>query len=69
MAGTIRLSDTEACSDLALLERVAAGIRALGTDVVPGPPTAGDREYICRELGRAVERLRCAGIDVARYAG
>lgn len=69
MAGTIRLSDTGPCSDLALLERVAAGIRALGAEVVPGPPTAEDREIICRELGRAVERLRSFGIDVARYAG
>ncbi|WP_280397335.1 hypothetical protein [Nocardia carnea] len=66
MAGTVGLLDTEPCSDLELLTRVAAGIRALSPDVVRGLPTSEDRDAVRRELDRAVERLRSADIDVVR---
>lgn len=69
MGRAVQPSNTEPCSDLALFERVAAGIRALDAGVVPGLPTPGDQDLARDELERCVGRLRCADIEVARDAG
>ncbi len=68
MGRAVQLSNAEPCSDLALLQRVAAGIRALDAGVVPGLPTPGDQGLVSTEFERAVGRLRAADIEVARDA-
>lgn len=68
MDRTVQLSDAEPCSDLALLERIAAGIRALGQDIGPGVPTPGDQDLARDEFERAVGRFRSGDIEGSRDA-
>jgi hypothetical protein len=69
MAGAVQLLDTDPYADIALLKRVAAGIRALGSAVAPCPPSPDDQDLFRHEVDRAVNRLRSDDIEVVRYAG
>lgn len=64
----VQHSNVEPCSDVRLLERVAAGIRALGTGTVADLPTPGDQDLARAEFYRAVRRLRATDLDMAQDA-
>ncbi|MGI5222456.1 hypothetical protein [Nocardia sp. CA-290969] len=68
MAREVRLLNTHPSADMALLQRIAAGIRALGPSVAPCSPSHDDEDVFRREVDLAVERLRSADIDVVRDA-